>query len=134
MASSRPGTIRIDRIGARYSVRRSSSVAEVAAMIATCSGSAPHDLRDRALIEVMYSTGARASELMGLELRDVDLERGAVLIRGKGGKCRFAVLGPSAADALWSMPALINLLLSPLLSMTYAPVFAYIIWWSSKPR
>ncbi|MGZ4610826.1 MAG: site-specific integrase, partial [Actinomycetes bacterium] len=46
----------------------------------------PAALRDRALLEVLYGCGARISEAVGLDVDDLDLERGAVLLRGKGGK------------------------------------------------
>jgi integrase/recombinase XerD len=53
--------------------------------------------RDAALLEVMYATGLRASELVGLRLSDVDLTSGYVKARGKGGKERFIPLGELAA-------------------------------------
>jgi len=52
--------------------------------------------RDAALLEVMYATGLRASELTGLQLADVDLAGGAVKARGKGGKERLIPLGELA--------------------------------------
>jgi integrase/recombinase XerD len=57
-------------------------------------------LRDRALLEVLYGSGARISEAVGLDVDDVDLERGAVLLRGKGGKERLVPLGSYAAAAV----------------------------------
>jgi integrase/recombinase XerC len=56
--------------------------------------------RDKALLEVLYSTGCRASELVGLDEGDLDLGRGLVLLRGKGRKERFGMLGRPAVDAL----------------------------------
>ncbi len=52
--------------------------------------------RDAALLEVMYATGLRASELVGLRLADVDLTGGHLKARGKGGKERFIPLGELA--------------------------------------
>lgn len=52
--------------------------------------------RDATLLEVMYATGLRASELVGLRLADVDLTGGSVKARGKGGKERFIPLGELA--------------------------------------
>ena len=54
-------------------------------------------LRDRAILEVFYSTGMRRSELMGLGLFDLDRERGTVMIRqGKGKKDRMIPIGERA--------------------------------------
>lgn len=52
--------------------------------------------RDAALLEVIYATGLRASELVGLRLADIDLAGGYVKARGKGGKERFVPLGELA--------------------------------------
>lgn len=58
----------------------------------------PLGLRDRAILEVLYSTGIRRMELVHLKLFDLDLERGTILIRqGKGKKDRFVPIGDRAA-------------------------------------
>jgi tyrosine recombinase XerC len=57
-------------------------------------------LRDRALLETLYSTGARVAEAAGLSLADVDLREGVALVRGKGRKERVAGLGRPAVAAL----------------------------------
>jgi integrase/recombinase XerD len=57
-------------------------------------------LRDRALLEVLYGTGARISEAVGLDLDDLDLEQGTVLLRGKGSKERIVPVGSYAAQAV----------------------------------
>jgi integrase/recombinase XerD len=57
-------------------------------------------LRDRALLEVLYGTGARISEAVGLDLDDVDLDELTVLLRGKGGKHRVVPFGSLAHEAL----------------------------------
>lgn len=57
-------------------------------------------LRSAALFEVLYSTGARVSELVGLDVRDVDPRQGQVRLRGKGGKDRDVPIGTRALAAL----------------------------------
>ena len=62
---------------------------------------APATLRDRAILELLYSTGLRVSELTGLSWRDVDTELGMVMVRsGKGNKDRLVPAGEPALDAL----------------------------------
>ncbi len=60
----------------------------------------PRALRDRALLEVLYSTGARISEAVGLDRDDVDAPARTVLLRGKGGKQRLVPVGRPALAAL----------------------------------
>jgi integrase/recombinase XerD len=60
----------------------------------------PLSLRDRALLEVLYGTGARISEAVGLDRDDLDLERGEVLLRGKGSKERVVPVGSYARAAV----------------------------------
>ena len=60
----------------------------------------PISLRDRALLEVMYGCGLRASEAIGLEIGDVDMRRGFVRPHGKGSKERIVPLGREAARAI----------------------------------
>ncbi len=57
-------------------------------------------LRDRAILETLYSAGLRVSELTGLNLDDVDFDSGLATVRGKGKRERLALLGPQALEAL----------------------------------
>jgi len=57
-------------------------------------------LRDRALLELLYGTGARISEAVGLDVDDLDLEQSTVLLRGKGSKERVVPVGSYAREAL----------------------------------
>jgi integrase/recombinase XerC len=58
------------------------------------------DIRDRAILEVFYSTGIRVSELVGLNWSDVDFELGIVRVLGKGSKERIVPIGKMALEAL----------------------------------
>jgi integrase/recombinase XerD len=60
----------------------------------------PKALRDRALLEFLYGTGARISEAVGLDVDDLDPERAAVVLHGKGGKDRVVPVGSFAAQAV----------------------------------
>jgi integrase/recombinase XerD len=73
---------------------------EVNRLLAQPRGAEPAALRDRALLEVMYGCGLRASEAVDLEIADVDLERGFVRPTGKGSKERIVPLGRQAAAAV----------------------------------
>jgi integrase/recombinase XerD len=73
---------------------------EVARLLEQPAGTEPAALRDRALLEVMYACGLRASEATGLEVGDVDLETGILRARGKGSKERLVPVGSAAGRAL----------------------------------
>jgi integrase/recombinase XerD len=73
---------------------------EVARLLQQPRGTSPGALRDRALLETMYACGLRASEAIGLELSDVDLEAGILRARGKGSKERIVPIGTKAIDSL----------------------------------
>ena len=72
------------------------SLDEVDALLAAPDVSTPRGVRDRALIEVLYATGLRVSELVGLRIADVRLEQGYLQCAGKGGKQRLVPLGEEA--------------------------------------
>ncbi len=74
--------------------------AEVQQLLAAPRGSEPTVLRDRALLETMYACGLRASETIGLEMTDIDLEEGLLRARGKGSKERIVPLGRKAIAAI----------------------------------
>jgi integrase/recombinase XerD len=73
---------------------------EVARLLREPKGTEPMALRDRALLEVMYASGLRVSEVTGLELGDIDLEEGMLCARGKGSKERLVPVGRQAIAAL----------------------------------
>jgi site-specific recombinase XerD len=71
--------------------------AEVEATLDRLEGGGPLGLRNRALVELVYSAGLRSAEAVGLDLADVDFEQEHVRVRGKGGKERVVPLGEEAA-------------------------------------
>lgn len=83
---------------------KSLPVDQVVAIIEAAGGDGaadtPRGLRDRALVELLYSCGARISEAVALDIDDMTTESGAVLLRGKGGRERIVPIGGPAIDAL----------------------------------
>ena len=83
---------------------KSLTLDEVLALLEGAGGDDPSDgplsLRSRALLELLYSTGARISEAVGLDVDDVDTKARSVLLRGKGGKQRLVPIGRPAGAAL----------------------------------
>ena len=83
---------------------KSLTLDEVLALLDGAGGDAPSDgaltLRNRALLELLYSTGARISEAVGLDVDDIDTQARSVLLRGKGGKQRLVPIGRPAIAAL----------------------------------
>jgi integrase/recombinase XerD len=79
---------------------RALSVDQVEQLLAGCIGDGPGALRDRALLELLYSTGARISEAVGVDLDDLDPSARTVLLRGKGGKQRVVPVGRPALAAV----------------------------------
>jgi integrase/recombinase XerD len=73
---------------------------DVLRLLDTASGEGAGTIRDRALLELLYSTGARISEAVGLDRDDVDPHERTVLLDGKGGKQRLVPIGRPALAAL----------------------------------
>jgi integrase/recombinase XerC len=73
---------------------------DITAVIAAADGEKPPDLRDRALLELMYACGVRVSEAAGIDVSHVSLEHQTVLVRGKGNKERLVVMGLPAVRAV----------------------------------
>lgn len=76
------------------------SVAEAARLVESPEGSSVSQLRDRALLETLYSTGLRVSELVSLTARNVDLISGTLRVIGKGRKERMVPVGSHGLDAI----------------------------------
>lgn len=83
---------------------KSLTIDEVSALLAGAGGDSETDgpltLRNRALLEMLYSTGSRISEAVGVDLDDIDVQDRSVLLRGKGGKQRLVPVGRPAVAAL----------------------------------
>jgi integrase/recombinase XerD len=76
------------------------SVDEVASLLAAPGRESPAALRDAGILETLYGAGLRISELVGLDIDDLDLEEGSVRVIGKGSKERIVPLGKFAVRAL----------------------------------
>lgn len=74
--------------------------ADVRTLLESVAGAHWRDLRDRAILELLYGAGVRVSELAGANLEDLDLERGLIRVRGKGKKERLLPMGRQATGAL----------------------------------
>jgi integrase/recombinase XerD len=72
--------------------------ADVEALLAAPDANAPLGLRDRAMLEVLYASGLRVSELVGMKTFEANLDAGVVRIMGKGSKERLVPLGEEAVD------------------------------------
>jgi site-specific recombinase XerD len=72
---------------------------QVRAILSTC-GDDPAGKRDRAAICLLFDSGCRAGGVCGLEIENLDLDRGLALVTEKGNKTRYAMFGPATADTL----------------------------------
>jgi integrase/recombinase XerD len=76
------------------------SIKQVEEMLQQPNTAQPLGIRDRAMLEVLYATGMRISELLGLKLNNINLDMGYILCYGKGAKERVVPIGTQAADWL----------------------------------
>jgi len=81
-------------------LRQDQALAAMSAAKSGCQQGDPLALRDRLIVELLYATGIRVSELCGLDIDDVDTGRRVLRVLGKGDKQRTAPFGAPAADAL----------------------------------
>jgi len=102
----RDPTINLDSPSSWKVLPKSLAQSEVNEMLERVGVAADHvqtdavSLRDRAILELLYAGGLRVSELTGLNVADLSLEAGRVLVRGKGDKERIVPLGKSAVEAI----------------------------------
>ena len=76
------------------------TVEQLTALVQAADDDSPQGLRDRAILELLYAAGIRVSEVVGLNLRDVDLREGTLRVWGKGSKERMVLIGRFAAQSL----------------------------------
>ena len=95
---ARDPTLEIESPKLARGLPKSLSEADVEQLLGAPEVEEPAGLRDRAMLEVLYASGLRVSELVGLKLSQVSLDMGLVRISGKGGKERLVPLGEEALD------------------------------------
>jgi len=88
----------VPRVGQR--LPKAISEEEVLKLLDSAGGTGPRDLRDRAMLELLYGTGMRVGELVGLSLGDIGSDSGLIRVLGKGHKERLVPLGRFAAQSL----------------------------------
>ncbi|MDX5299045.1 MAG: site-specific tyrosine recombinase XerD [Gammaproteobacteria bacterium] len=93
-------TLRVDSPRQRRPLPKTLSETDVDALLAAPDVSLPLELRDRAMLEVLYACGLRVSELVGLHLGQINLRAGVVRVTGKGSKERLVPLGEEAVHWL----------------------------------
>ena len=76
------------------------SFGDVESLISKADGTDPLSIRDRAMLETLYASGLRVSELVSLKTGDINLREGFLICRGKGGKERIVPVGTSARTAV----------------------------------
>jgi integrase/recombinase XerD len=99
-------TALLDGVRVPAGIPKPLSEQQVIALLDAASGPSPLDRRDLALLELLYATGARISEAVGLSIADLDLDARLVRLLGKGSKERIVPFGSAAGAALvrWFSP------------------------------
>lgn len=100
-------TARLDGVKVPAGIPKPLTESEVGSLLDAVLGADPLARRDRALLELLYATGARVSEVVGLSLGDIDFDGALVRLLGKGGKERIVPFGSSAGRAIddWFSPS-----------------------------
>jgi integrase/recombinase XerD len=100
-------TARLDGVRVPSGIPKPLSEAQVTSLLDAVIGNGPLERRDRALLELLYATGARISEVVGLSVGDIDFDQSLVRLFGKGSKERIVPFGSAAGAALddWFSPS-----------------------------
>jgi tyrosine recombinase XerD len=100
-------TVRIDGVKTPAGIPKPLNEDQVTSLLDAVTGNDPLARRDRALLELLYATGARVAEVVGLSIGDLDFDHRMVRLYGKGSKERLVPYGRSAATALdgWFEPS-----------------------------
>ncbi len=103
----------ISRPKAGQSLPKTLSETDVEALLHAPNVEEPMELRDRAMLELLYATGLRVSELIGLRMEHINQNQAVVFVKGKGGKERLVPMGEEALDWLarylkFGRPALVK--------------------------
>ena len=96
----RDPTQHLDSPRAARRLPRTLSMADAAALVEAPDTSRPDGMRDRALLELLYASGLRASEALGLRIEDVNFKAGYVMVTGKGDRQRLVPAGARALDCV----------------------------------
>ncbi len=100
-------TARLDGVRVPSGIPKPLSEDQIGSLLDAVIGNEPIHRRDRALLELLYATGARISEVVGLSMGDIDFDASLVRVYGKGGKERIVPFGSAADRALddWFGPS-----------------------------
>ncbi len=93
-------TVNVELPGGWKRLPKALSSTDVESLLGQPYSSTPLGLRDKAMLELLYATGLRASELVGLRIPNINLERGFLLVMGKGSKERAVPMGEAAIAAI----------------------------------
>lgn len=93
-------TLSVDGVKVPAGLPKALSEDQVGALLAAVTGADSFALRDRAVLEFLYATGARVSEVCGLSISDIDMDASLVRLFGKGSKERIVPFGRVAHEAL----------------------------------
>lgn len=116
-------TLQIEAPKLPRSLPKSLNEQEVEGLLNTPNIEDPIGLRDRAMLELLYASGLRVSELVGINVNEVSTHDGVVRVTGKGSKTRLVPMGEEAADWItrylaWARPQILQMRLSDALFVT----------------